>query len=48
MRMTRGIEQRRIVDDAKEKVGIEELEGGSHRAQIPGIRSKLAGRLIEE
>jgi len=46
--MTRGIEQRRIVDDAKEKVGIEELKGGSHRAQMPGIGSELAVRLIEE
>ena len=30
--MIRGIEQRRIVEDAKEKVEIEELKGGNHRA----------------
>jgi len=40
----RGIEQRRIVGNAKEKVGIEELKGGSPRAQMPGIRSELAVR----
>jgi putative transposase len=32
----------------REKVGIEEVKGGSRRGRIPGIRSELAGRLIEE
>lgn len=32
----------------REKVGIEELKGGSRRGRIPGIRSKLAVRLMEE
>jgi putative transposase len=30
------------------KVAIEELKGGSRRARMPGIRSELAGRLIQE
>ena len=46
--MTRGIEQRRIVDDAKQKVGMEEVKGGSRWARMPGIRSELAVRLMEE
>jgi hypothetical protein len=32
----------------REKVGIEELKGGSRRARMPGIRSELAVRLMEE
>lgn len=31
-----------------EKVGVEELKAGSRRGRIPGIRSRLAVRLIEE
>ena len=33
-----GIEQRRIVDDAKEKVGIEKLKGGCHRKTDGRVR----------
>jgi hypothetical protein len=44
--MIRGIEQVRIVDDAKEEVEIEELKGGSLRAQMQGIRSELAVTLM--
>ena len=41
--MIRGIEQRRIVDDAKEKVGIEKLKGGCHRKTDGRVRSFPVG-----